>query len=114
LALVLPPGKEYPPDTARVDQLDAAEKQAIAKHKGMWSACPDDLGKMIQPAPTVTTDTGAINISSGNCDPSYPTLCIPVGSPDLDCPDITARRFPVQPPDPMRFDGDHDGIGCEG
>jgi len=22
---------------------------------------------------------------TGDCDPSYPTLCIPVGAPDLDC-----------------------------
>ena len=33
--------------------------------------------------------------------------------PDLDCPDISYRRFRVLPPDPHRFDGDHDGIGCE-
>jgi micrococcal nuclease len=49
----------------------------------------------------------------GNCDPSYPTLCIPIGSRDLNCGDIAARRFPVYQPDPMNFDGDYDGIGCE-
>ena len=49
----------------------------------------------------------------GNCEPSYPTLCIPIGSSDLDCPDIVARRFPVTGADPHRFDGDDDGIGCE-
>ncbi len=48
-----------------------------------------------------------------NCDPYYPMLCIPPGSYDLDCPDISAGRFPVLPPDPHRFDGDGDGIGCE-
>ena len=48
-----------------------------------------------------------------NCDPSYPTLCIPPNSPDLDCRDIQARRFTVLEPDPHRFDGDNDGIGCE-
>jgi uncharacterized protein YraI len=47
------------------------------------------------------------------CDPSYPTLCIPPNSPDLDCPDISVKRFPVLPPDPHRFDGDNDGVGCE-
>ena len=50
---------------------------------------------------------------AGDCDPSYPTLCIPIGSPDLDCGDITERRFPVLPPDPHRFDGNDDGVGCE-
>jgi len=48
-----------------------------------------------------------------NCDPSYPTVCIPSPPPDLDCGDITYRNFTVLPPDPHRFDGDHDGIGCE-
>jgi micrococcal nuclease len=47
------------------------------------------------------------------CDPSYPTVCIPPAPPDLDCPDIAERRFEVLPPDPHRFDGDSDGIGCE-
>ena len=47
------------------------------------------------------------------CDPAYPTVCIPSPPPDLDCKDITFRRFTVLPPDPHRFDGDHDGVGCE-
>lgn len=49
------------------------------------------------------------------CDPSYPTICIPVNSPDLDCKDIPQwRHFKVLPPDPHRFDGyDNDGWGCE-
>lgn len=49
----------------------------------------------------------------GNCHPSYPTVCIPPGPPDLDCPDIPHRRFTVVGADPHRFDGDHDGVGCE-
>lgn len=48
-----------------------------------------------------------------NCDPSYPTLCIPPGAFDLDCPEIPQRRFPVRGADRHRFDGDNDGIGCE-
>lgn len=50
---------------------------------------------------------------AGNCDPSYPDVCIPPSPPDLDCGDITYRRFQVLPPDPHRFDGDIDGVGCE-
>jgi len=46
------------------------------------------------------------------CEPAYPSVCIPSG-PDLDCGDISFRRFVVLPPDPMRFDADGDGIGCE-
>jgi hypothetical protein len=49
----------------------------------------------------------------GNCDPSYPTVCIPSPPPDLDCGDIPYRNFKVLPPDPHGFDGDHEGMGCE-
>ena len=48
-----------------------------------------------------------------NCDPSYPEVCIPTYPPDLNCGDISDRRFAVLPPDPHRFDWDNDGIGCE-
>lgn len=48
-----------------------------------------------------------------NCDPSYPTVCIPPPPPDLDCGDIPYRNFTVLPPDPHGFDSDGDGIGCE-
>ena len=48
-----------------------------------------------------------------NCDPSYPDVCIPSPSPDLDCSDISFRNVQVLAPDPHRFDGDGDGIGCE-
>ena len=50
---------------------------------------------------------------AGGCDPAYPGVCIPPGPPDLDCGQITERHFQVLPPDPHRFDGDGDGIGCE-
>ncbi|QLH02288.1 calcium-binding protein [Nitrosopumilus cobalaminigenes] len=48
-----------------------------------------------------------------DCDSSYPDFCIPVIPPDLDCGDISQKRFTVLQPDPHRFDGDKDGIGCE-
>lgn len=48
-----------------------------------------------------------------SCDPSYPDVCIPPWPPDLDCGEIPYRNFKVLPPDPHRFDGDKDGIGCE-
>jgi plastocyanin len=48
------------------------------------------------------------------CDPSYPDVCIPPPPPNLNCGDISERRFTVLPPDPHGFDGrDNDGIGCE-
>ncbi len=48
-----------------------------------------------------------------NCDPSYPDVCIPVYPPDLDCGEISHKRFKVLQPDPHGFDRDKDGIGCE-
>jgi hypothetical protein len=52
-------------------------------------------------------------VPAGDCEPSYPTVCIPSSPPDLDCRDIPYRRFEVLPSDPHRFDGDKDGVGCE-
>ena len=46
-----------------------------------------------------------------DCDVSYPDFCIAPPPPDLDCKDIT-KRFTVLQPDPHKFDGDKDGIGC--
>lgn len=69
-----------------------------------------------QPVPSQTTSTPSdktTNKSTGNCDTAYPTVCIPSPPPDLDCSDISYRRFEVRSPDPHRFDGDRDGIGCE-
>lgn len=66
------------------------------------------------PAPTaIPTATAAP--PPQNCDPSYPTVCIPPKSlvGDLNCGDITHRRFAVLPPDPHGFDGNNDGVGCQ-
>ncbi len=48
-----------------------------------------------------------------NCDPSYPDVCIAAYPPDLDGGEIGYSNFKVLQPDPHRFDGDKDGIGCE-
>ncbi len=47
------------------------------------------------------------------CDRSYPSVCIPPYPPDLNCGDISQRRFVVEGSDPHGFDGDDDGVGCE-
>lgn len=49
---------------------------------------------------------------AGNCDPAYPSVCIPSG-PDLDCPEVSYKDFQVLEPDPHGFDRDNDGVGCE-
>ncbi|MGH9035739.1 MAG: thermonuclease family protein, partial [Acidimicrobiia bacterium] len=63
--------------------------------------------------PTSSTVAPVPTPSGGACDASYPDVCIPPGPPDLDCPEITHRNFRVVGPDPHRFDGNHDGVGCE-
>ncbi|MGH8913216.1 MAG: lamin tail domain-containing protein [Acidimicrobiia bacterium] len=63
-----------------------------------------------------STTTEAINAFVGgtDCDPSYPDVCIPSPPPDLDCGEISHRRFRVIGADPHGFDGnDDDGLGCE-
>ena len=51
--------------------------------------------------------------NNGDCDSSYPDTCISSPPPNLNCGDISDKRFEVLPPDPHGFDRDGDGIGCE-
>jgi len=67
----------------------------------------------VTPTATRTMQTITSRTQRASCDPSYPTVCIPPPPPDLDCNEIPYRNFRVLPPDPHRFDGDKDGIGCE-
>ena len=69
--------------------------------------------------PTANTDlesdtTTEQAVEQSNCSLAYFDVCIPAPEPDLDCGEISYRRFKVLPPDPHRFDSDGDGIGCEG
>jgi hypothetical protein len=49
-----------------------------------------------------------------DCHPSYPDACKPRPPPNLNCDDISFRNFKVIGSDPHGFDGDKDGVGCEG
>jgi hypothetical protein len=51
--------------------------------------------------------------NNSNCDPSYPDFCIASPPPDLNCADISQKRFTVSGSDPHGFDRDNDGVGCE-
>jgi micrococcal nuclease len=55
---------------------------------------------------------GDLEFEDLDCDPSYPDVCIPSPPPDLDCDDIPHKNFEVLQPDPHKFDGNYDGIGC--
>jgi micrococcal nuclease len=93
----------YPPDTAQAGYLESLEAGAPVP----LCAAPQPT---TAPQPTAVPQPTA---PAANCDPSYPTVCIPPYPPDIDCGDIPHRRFQVIPPDPHGFDGDNDGIGCE-
>jgi hypothetical protein len=58
---------------------------------------------------SLVTETG----QAGDCDPSYPDFCIPSPPPDLNCADVSQKRFTVSGSDPHGFDRDGDGVGCE-
>jgi endonuclease YncB( thermonuclease family) len=102
-----------------------AARSAQAAKRGLWGACPRTL---LDPdravdtgvsGPPARSHTSAPIASRGsNCAPSYPTVCIPPPPPDLDCTNIPYRHFIVRwdvpDPDPHRFDGNQDGVGCEG
>ena len=100
--------------------LSTAARAAKDARRGLWGACPSTTldpdravatGQSGRPAKSGSTESGA---RSGKCDPSYPTVCIPPAPPDLNCGEISFRRFTVLPPDPHGFDGrDNDGVGCE-
>lgn len=61
----------------------------------------------------VMTMQGTSTATGGDCDDSYPGVCIPPYPPDLDCGDIAERDFAVQGSDPHGFDREGDGLGCE-
>ncbi len=104
----------YPPDVKYVDPVFVpAERAAKVAGIGRWEAQPTPVPTPV-PTPLAFVPPPPV---AGKCEPSYPGICIPIGSPDLDCGDISWRRFVVlwnvPNPDPHRFDGDQDGIGCE-
>ena len=51
--------------------------------------------------------------SDGNCDPSYPDVCIAPPPPNLNCDDVPYNDIKVEGDDPHGFDREGDGIGCE-
>jgi endonuclease YncB( thermonuclease family) len=72
-----------------------------------------------QAAASTIVPGGAYGLPGNECDPAYPTVCIPPPPPDLDCADFApTRNFPLKGNvanyDPHHLDGNGDGIACQG
>jgi hypothetical protein len=82
-------------------------RNGIELHPVLGFACLSKAGPPPPPPPP----------SGGKCAASYPTVYIRPPPPDLDCAEIPYRNFRVRwdvaNPDPHRFDGNHNGVGCE-
>lgn len=100
--------KSYPPDTACDTTFSSAQATAQQSSIGVWAPV------IVPPVRSNPIDIAPTADSRANCDPSYPTVCIPSPPPDLNCGDISYKRFKVLQPDPHNFDGNKDGVGCEG
>ncbi len=106
-----------PPNVAKADEFRAAVAEARTARRGLWAACqatttarPTTTRAPVATRPPATAPPAAV----GNCSAAYPDVCIPPPPPDLDCGEISHRRFRVLPLDPHGFDGnDNDGLGCE-
>jgi hypothetical protein len=79
-------------------------------------SCPS---KPVPPLDCVANPTDpSCPSSSEDCEPSYPSLCLPKGS-DVNCEGPNGLKaqgkhdFIVKEPDPYDLDRDGDGIGCE-
>lgn len=100
----------FPPDVKYVDDLFLpAQRAAREAGLGLWGPG--------QAAASSSQSILTLIPGGASCEPSYSDICVPIGSSDLDCGDITARYFEVRwdvpNPDPHGFDGNRDGVGCE-
>jgi len=121
----------FPPDVKYEEEIREAAGFAREHEYGLWSGCITDAEgdtnelTAAQPDPEVALQPPVAAEPAPAPEPaprgdecdyaSYPDVCIPpIGvSGDLDCGQISPRRFRVFPPDPHGFDGDFDGTGCE-
>lgn len=106
-----------PPNVDEVERIRAAVDSARAEGAGLWGR--PGFGEARSPDADRGGGAGGSTGQpdgrpDGGCDPSYPDVCLPSPPPDLDCRDVEPERFRVVGEDPHRFDGDGDGIGCEG
>ena len=111
----------YEPNDLYWDDFSAAAEFARSRGVGLWGSCKS-FGAPLEskrdpgdrPSAIVDPLTPPVaGLRTGDCDASYPDVCIPPAPPDLDCGQISHRRFTVVGADPHGFDGDGDGVGCQ-
>jgi len=95
--------QEYTPPKTKTEPPKSEQPKSESSQSNTEPVQPEPEPAQSEPAQSNTP----------SCDPSYPDFCIPPPPPDLDCKDIPQKKFTVLQPDPHRFDGDKDGIGCE-
>lgn len=103
-------------DRLYADEFPPAVQFAERWQIGQWAECGGFDAENVAGSGAAVEQIEQQGPGAGTCDPSYPDVCIPPieVTGDLDCGQISERRFRVVPPDPHGFDGDADGIGCEG
>ncbi len=97
----------FPPDVAHQELFVQMQQEARDAGHGLWGL--QDGARVPRPVYTPQSTYSP----SDNCDPAYPTVCIPSPPPNLNCGSIPYDDFEVLEPDPHGFDGDNDGWGCE-
>jgi micrococcal nuclease len=75
----------FPPDVKHQERFIAVQQQARDAGRGLW-------GPVCAPTPEPTVPPVIVQLTQppptqGDCDPAYPTVCIPPPPPDLDCGD---------------------------
>ncbi|HVE91395.1 MAG TPA: thermonuclease family protein [Actinomycetota bacterium] len=121
-----------PPNVKYAELFVLLQSEAREARTGLWGLDPEEapaparrtVGAATTPRLRAATTprltiaprrtTAPPRQQGSGCHPSYPDFCIPPPPPDLDCKHVSGSNFTVQGEDPHGFDGDDDGVGCEG
>jgi hypothetical protein len=111
------PGIQSSPSTSAGTSLPGVSASAPRA-----SSAPVSIAPIVTAEPTASPTvqpTAAPTPVAANCAASYPDFCIPPPPPDLNCADVAPHKnftvlWTVADPDPHHFDGNKDGVGCEG
>jgi len=99
---------------ARLAPYDPARQTPIRFYTPTFVPFTPDL---IAPTRTQAATTSPTILAAGSptpiCLAAYPDFCIASGGPRYTCDELGSNGFTVLPPDPLDYDDDDDGVGCE-